>query len=154
METKHIKTDIRHGFLKSMKKRVGKKIQLALISKEVIKKNEIILKAEGKIVKFPTRTSFQIGKKEHLECEPIKFINHSCNPNTYINLQDLTLRALKNIKKNEELTFNYLTTEWDLANKFKCECNSKYCFKNIKGLKYLSFEKRKKIKPSISPIIK
>ena len=130
-------------------KLVKKKIQLALIAKEPVKKNHIIVKTKGKIINHQTRTSFQIGKKKHLECEPIKFINHSCNPNTYFDFRDLTL---KNIKKDEELTFNYLSTEYDLAHKFKCK--SRGCFGYIKGFKYLTPEERKRVKPFISPVLK
>jgi len=135
-------------------KLVIKKIQLALIAKEPIKKYHIIVKIEGKIINRPTITSLQIGEKKHIECEPIELINHSCNPNTYVDFQNLTLKALKNIKNNEELTFNYLSTEYETSHKFKCECKSRGCFGYIKGFKHLKSEERKKIKPSISPVLK
>jgi len=66
----------------------------------------------------------------------------------------LTLRTLRNIKKVEELTYNYNTTEFDIIKKFKCECNSKNCFHKIEGFKYLTLEQKKKLKPFLSPFLK
>ena len=82
------------------------------------------------------------------------FLNHSCEPNGYINFEDLTFRALRNIKKGEELTFNYLTTEWDMANKFDCKCDSKDCFGYIGGFKYLPLKEKTKLLPFLSPFLK
>jgi len=81
-------------------------------------------------------------------------LNHSCNPNGYINFKDLTYRALHPIKKGEELAFNYLTTEWDLSNKFICECGAEKCSNEIKGFKYLILEQQRELEPLLSPFLK
>ena len=57
---------------------------------------------------------------------------------------DLIFKAKEKIEPGEKLTFNYLTTEWELSNKFKCECNSKNCYGKIKGFKHLSNTQKKK----------
>jgi len=56
-----------------------------------------------------------------------RFINHACDPNSEfiedeINKQILMFRALKNIAKDEEFTFNY-NWEWDEI-QGGCNCDS------------------------------
>jgi hypothetical protein len=85
------------------------------------------------------------------------FLNHSCNPNCYIDFNGIRLTALRPIKAGEELTYNYNTTEYDLVNSeapsfFKCSCDSKDCYEIIKGFKYL--KQKEKIKPFLSPFLK
>ena len=56
--------------------------------------------------------------------EPEKYVNHSCNPNTKVrNLCDV---ALRDIKKGEEITGNYLE-EGSLEVPFVCNCRSHNC---------------------------
>ncbi|MFO7711466.1 MAG: SET domain-containing protein-lysine N-methyltransferase [Candidatus Woesearchaeota archaeon] len=69
-------------------------------------------------------------------------------PNGYIDFDDLAYRAKRPIRKGEELTFNYLTTEWDLAEKFNCDCGSNNCYEEIKGFKYLTLNQKKELEPS------
>lgn len=145
---------------------VSKKIELqentktgkSIFAIDEIVKDEVIFELEKNFLEYPTRTSVQIDDGMHQECtdsEAVKnFTNHSCNPNSYINFKDLTYRALRPIKKGEELTFNYLTTEWDLANKFDCKCGSQSCYGQIKGFKYLRLEQRRELKPLLSPFLK
>lgn len=123
-----------------------------------IMRDELIFKFEKNYLDHPTRTSLQIDKGVHQESTNAQafenFLNHSCEPNGYIDFRDLTFRALRPIKKGEEFTFNYLTTEWDLANKFRCNCGSKNCYKQINGFKYLTLEQQKELKSLLSPYLK
>lgn len=123
-----------------------------------IVKNEIIFEFEKKFLKHFTKTSMQIEETKHQEStnpEAVEnFLNHSCEPNGYIDFQGLIYRALRPIKKGEELTFNYLTTEWELVNKFYCECGSQNCYGQIKGFKYLTLEQQKELEPLLSPFLK
>jgi SET domain-containing protein len=50
-----------------------------------------------------------------------RFINHSCTPNCYIDVVDQTIwvRAAKNIRKGQELTYDY-NTEGDKV--IPCRC--------------------------------
>lgn len=103
----------------------------------------------------------QIDENRFLE-STIKFddfLNHSCQPNCSINWEKLNLVALRNIKKDEELTYNYNTSEYDLINlikncSFKCNCNTKDCIGEIKGFKHLDLKEKKKIKKFLSPFLK
>jgi SET domain-containing protein len=50
-----------------------------------------------------------------------RFINHSCRPNCYIDIKDgvIWIRAARNIRKGEELTYDYNT---DGEGLIKCRC--------------------------------
>ncbi len=67
---------------------------------------------------------------------PIVQTNHSCNPNMGITGM-VTFRALRDIKKGEELTFDYSicdeTLDWDMS----CNCGSKNCRKIIRSVQFL-----------------
>jgi uncharacterized protein len=66
--------------------------------------------------------------------EPEKFINHSCNPNTYVktinNLRHVL--AMRDIKKGQEITYDY-TINGDNDGTFKCNCGSKNCRQIYQG---------------------
>ncbi len=57
----------------------------------------------------------------------LNFINHSCNPNTYMRVAygKVEFYSLKKIKKGEELTCNYGETHHD--GKLKCRCGAPNC---------------------------
>lgn len=88
---------------------------------------------------------------------PEDFINHSCRPNLHCDVVKRQFIAIKNIRKNENLTFNYLTTEYDmkkLHTDFTCLCGSQKCFGAIRGFKYLTLKQKKKLEPYLSPFLK
>jgi len=128
----------------------------SLFAKEDIGKDEVLIKFEGVILNKPTRTSLQIDENKHLEGpgESDDFLNHSCEPNGYVDFTDLSFRAWRDIRKGEEITHNYLTTEWDSANKFDCLCGTPSCVKKMWGFKYLTLEQKKKLEPLLSPFLK
>jgi len=63
------------------------------------------------------------------------YFNHSCSPNTAI-VGTKKLIALKNIKKDTELTFDYSMTDgdihWELE--YQCNCGSKNCRERIHSI--------------------
>ena len=56
----------------------------------------------------------------HVDCKDgfPSFTNHSCEPNAA--LDNDGLYAIKDIQEGEQIFFNYLTTEWDMAAAFEC----------------------------------
>ena len=115
---------------------------------------EIVVRLSGNWIVEPSRTSIQIGER-HLESSTGGYVNHHCDPNCVVlcNLVDLTLTerlvpidvkikgsltsmmisnpkpvlvAIKPILKDEEITFDYNTTESNLANPFKCNCHGNW----------------------------
>jgi len=105
-------------------------------------KGEIIFHIKGKLIQKPNMHSLQIDKDKHIELVEGSFLNHNCMPNGYFNFDDMTFRALRNIRKNEELTFNYNTTEFEMSHPFLCWCGNDCCYGFVRGYKYLvDFEK-------------
>jgi hypothetical protein len=111
----------------------------------------VIFRLQGTISTRPSKYTIQIGDERHLGAPAIvtasnkldycwKYLNHSCAPNGFINVNDLTFMALTGIAAGDEITFNYLTTEAAMDVPFNCRCGSKNCFGFIQGRDFLSEE--------------
>lgn len=81
----------------------------------------------------PSKYTVFFDDETHIDYPLFKYINHSCNANTvpfsYIGKNDtiFTFIAIKPIKKGDEITFNYLHNEKEIANPFDCLCGSHNC---------------------------
>ena len=64
-----------------------------------------------------------------------KPINHSCNPNAWID--GLNLVARRRIKAGDEITVDYATFYNEQMDDFVCHCGSRGCRKVIRGTDYL-----------------
>ena len=110
-----------------------------------IKKDTKIIEYKGKIItvketetnpKFDNDKAiylFNLNKKYDLDGDfkynTARLINHSCDPNCEVDGVGLKLwiYALKDIKKNEELTYDYgFSFDKDYKD-FPCKCRSKNC---------------------------
>jgi len=72
----------------------------------------------------------------------------------YVDWSGLYLRALRNISAGEEITCNYLTTEWERYERFICHCGDVHCCGEVKGLKYLDHDEQKKLLPYLPECLK
>lgn len=115
----------------------GEKILVSLVA---FKKGAVICSfgAEN-ILSEPTYLTIQKDVNKHITLNPsyLQNTNHSCNPNVFFDTTNLQLIALKQIDANEELTFFYPSTEWEMSQSFNCFCGSKNCLKKISGAKYV-----------------
>ena len=135
--------------------------ELSLFASKNFRGGNRLISLKGKLVDVSVSTleAVQITEKKFIDTKflvPEDFINHSCSPNAKIDVVNRWFIAIKDISKNEEITFNYLTTEWDMKKygaDFKCLCGSQNCFKHIKGFKYLSRKQKLKLKPLLSPFL-
>jgi hypothetical protein len=129
---------------------------------EKIKKNRLITKMLGERLGLQecwhridsedeTLTdAFQIDNEIYLDLkEPFRFFNHSCEPNAgIINENDLV--AIRDIKRGEEITFDYSTTvgpniplsEWTM----RCLCGSLNCREIIGNVLTIPIEQLKDYK--------
>lgn len=90
-----------------------------------------------------------IGKSKWLDViAPGIYINHSCNPNCGIKGK-VSVTALRNIKKGEEILIDYAITEIDKLWHMDCNCGDKNCRKIIRSIQYLP----KKIYSKYAPYI-
>ncbi|MCU0514750.1 MAG: SET domain-containing protein-lysine N-methyltransferase [Anaerolineae bacterium] len=55
-----------------------------------------------------------------------KYMNHSCDPNTWWADND-TMIARRDIQPGEEITYDYATTDVDVAFAMTCRCGSPLC---------------------------
>jgi hypothetical protein len=82
----------------------------------------------------------QIGKRTYLDLNAkSRAFNHSCNPNTGLR-KTSEMFALRDIKKGEELTFDYSLTIAPTVWKMECRCGAKNCRKVLGDI--LSIPKR------------
>jgi SET domain-containing protein len=123
---------------------------------------DIIFQFTGDILPIGNATPFSLQISENLALESNTKIddnlNHSCDPNCRIFFEGdiVLLIALKDINPNEELTFNYNTTEYDMTKQdcsFVCHCGSTNCIGEIKGFTHLSPEKKQELAPYLSPFL-
>ena len=110
-----------------------------------IKKNTKIIEYKGKIItvketetnpKFDNNKAiylFNLNKKYDLDGDfkynTARLINHSCDPNCEVDGVGLKLwiYAIKDIKKNEELTYDYgFSFDKDYKD-FPCRCGARKC---------------------------
>jgi|SRR5215217_5605323 len=120
-----------------------------LFAKRDIIAGSVIFHLKGSISTRANKYSVQLSRDKHIDFPPVRkpnddldyawqYVNHSCDPNSYVNAGDLCFSALTNIREGEEITFNYLTTEYELATPFQCRCGSTTCFGFIRGYKFLT----------------
>jgi len=121
-----------------------------------IGKEEILITYDGPILDHPTRYSIQIDDGKHIDGTPESnaYLNHSCAPNAYVDWNGVYLRALRNIARGEEITCNYMTTDWELHETFVCHCGAPQCYGELKGLKYLPAEEQRKLLPFLPEFMK
>ncbi len=108
-----------------------------LFADEDIKKGEFIIKYEGKLIstqeanKLKTRYLFEIDENYTIDgssySNKARYINHFCNPNVEAEVVagEILFFALRDIKKGEELGFDYGEEYFNEFIKPKgCACHS------------------------------
>ena len=123
-----------------------------------ISRGERLIPVRGIMRTVPTRYSIQVGKSLHIDAgvenPPWMFLNHGCDPNVGFLEDDRCFTALRNIRSGEEIRFNYLTTEWEMAEPFACHCGAEGCFGWIAGFKNLDHASQIKLIDSTAGYIK
>ena len=78
--------------------------------------NQESLKREARYIKKGHIWCFKLTNRTVIDAgvggNVARFINHSCQPNCYVHIQDgvIWIRAARTIRKGEELCYNYHTT--------------------------------------------
>ena len=135
-----------------------------LYANQNIKKGTKIIEYKGKIIsvkqsevssKFDNGKAiylFNINKKYDLDGDfkfnTARLINHSCDPNCEVEGKGLKLwiSSIKDINKNEELTYDYGFSFDENYKDFPCKCGSKNCCGYIirEGSRWRIKKKKKK----------
>lgn len=138
--------------------------QRRLIAIQAIPSGCVICQLEGRVTNAPSRYSLQVGHDQHLDpddasdpVDPVRhrfwrYLNHHCEPNAII--RDFTLLAIRDIAPGEGVTFDYNTTEWDLADPFTCHCGSPACVGVVRGARHLTPAQRERLAPFLSAYLR
>ena len=77
---------------------------------------------------------FELNKNQDIDgnfsFNKARYINHSCNPNCEVDIikDEIWISSIKNIKKGDELSYDYgYTFDKDDYKDHECKCGSKYC---------------------------
>ena len=131
----------RHGFAEILQNTVTNQKSLHAIFP--FKKGDVISNfSAGEIYDAPNYLTVQRGISEHITLMPqfLQYINHSCNPNVFFDTSSMEVIALTDIEPNEEFSFFYPSTEWEMSQSFLCNCGNKDCLQLINGASHLSAE--------------
>ena len=110
---------------------------------------KVYLAGEDYDVQVDENLIFAPIKKD--EKEIVDYINHSCDANCGFKGL-LTLVAIRDIKKNEEVTFDYATSE-STPYKLVCRCKSRKCRKVVTGEDWRISTVRKKYRGYFQPYL-
>lgn len=130
--------------------------QQGLLAARAFRAGEVIFVADGEVLSSPSRTSVQIGPGAHIDVPagagpddcPWRYLEHACQPTAAFRGRSLV--ALRDLEPGDELTFDYETTEWELASPFVCDCGSMGCTgREIRGFRHLSSEERMRRLPQL-----
>lgn len=129
-------------------------------ARRAIAPGETVLPLVGITASSPARSTLQIGPDAHLHPLSVDaddersawcFVNHSCNPNCAVSLRDMALVALRCIQPGEELTFDYCSTEYDMAEPFACGCGDAGCYGEVRGFRHLPRGRQLELLPRLAP---
>jgi SET domain-containing protein len=113
-----------HGWGVFAKQRITKNTRIVDYAGQKITHQES-LRRERRHMKRGEIWCFQINRRWVRDAAAggnlARFINHSCRPNCYIHIVGdiIWIRAARNIRKGEELTYDYMT---DGDGKIACDC--------------------------------
>jgi len=137
-----------------------------LFAAERIKKGSTILEILGKRITEEESGEWDLQIEENTfirspKIAPDNYLNHSCDPNAFMKKigRNFSLVALKSIKKDEEIMFDYDTTDYDnkaIQKKHfpECLCGAKNCRKVIRGFKYLNDRQKAQLEKFLLPYLK
>ena len=140
-----------------------------LLSSRSILKHQTVLQGTGNILNHPTTYTIQLSETQHCNVQaPLMYTSHSCQPNTRIvftpntisslsstisptintkqtNISSFSdtiyvnLIAIHDIEPKTLISFDYCTSEWQMASPFPCNCGAPNCRGIIEGYKHLLY---------------
>lgn len=118
----------------------------------------------GREIPTPTRYSVQVGPALHVDqgsardnTEVVyryfyRYMDHHCEPTTVIRGREVI--AVRDIAEGEGVTFNYNTTEFDMAEPFRCHCGSVRCVGMVRGARHLTPAQRAQLVPWLAEYLR
>ncbi|MGE3246457.1 MAG: SET domain-containing protein-lysine N-methyltransferase [Beijerinckiaceae bacterium] len=120
-----------------------------------IAKGQAIFYLDGRIDGSASKHSIQLAEDRHVVTEHSiwQFTNHACTPNMRIDTVNRNMVAVRDIAADEELTFNYNTSEWAISSPFTCGCGQEQCMGEVRGFKHVPDAGRAELKTLLTPYI-
>ena len=109
---------------------IGKDEIIAIVGGCVVAKKDLKKTLKDYVLKIAPGFYLAHFSKETLDSDD--YLNHSCSPNVGVK-GNIVFVAMRDIGKNEELTYDYAMTDNDPGVYFKCNCGAKNCRKLITG---------------------
>lgn len=105
-----------------------------VISYRSFKSGELLCNLQGEIVSEVLQHTLQIAPGKHLLDRDFSgYFLHACSPNISVDMDNMTVTALKDIAAGDYLFMDYAETEDVLFKRFQCQCGSSECRGWIKG---------------------
>ena len=93
------------------------------------------------VLEQPNERTLQLSPFEHaFEPKVIALVDHSCDPNTLVDVAHRALIANQDIAEGTHLTRFYPSTDWVLTQPFRCLCGARNCVGEVRGAKFLESE--------------
>ena len=113
---------------------VNESCGLGVICFREFKRNDIVAKLAGDIIHDIRQHSLQIRPGTHLyDMYFSGYFLHSCDPNVFLDMENMLVYAVRDINPNDLLTMDYAQTEDFLFRQFACSCGAENCRKWICG---------------------
>ena len=121
-----------------------------IFAKTNIQKSAVVIHANIlKIEAQRSKYSIEIGHNQHaIAEETLVFANHSCEPTVYVQHKQnmIYMLASREIQPNEQICFDYETTEASIVAFNQCNCASPQC-----RISLLGFASQEKLLRAIYP---
>ena len=118
-------------------------------------------KGDGLMLRTPHMHTIQFGEDQHLDvaasCPGAELTQHCCNPNgrlLFDGTRSVALEICKPIAEGEPFSFNYNTSEWEMADPFECQCGQPNCCGRVAGYSKLGSRQQRAIAADLSPFVR
>ena len=99
-----------------------------VITRRSYKAGELLAVMTGEVIPEIRQHTLQIAPDKHLYDPWFSgYFLHSCSPNISLDMQAMTVTALRPIRSNSYLYMDYAETEDTLFRQFPCKCGSRAC---------------------------
>jgi len=111
-------------------------VGMGVVAHRGFAKGELIAALAGEIIHDIRQHSLQIRPGVHLyDIYFSGYFLHSCAPNVYLDMENLVVHAIRDIRPGDYLYMDYAQTEDVLFKQFPCSCGSENCRGWITGRK-------------------
>ncbi|GGX62196.1 SET domain-containing protein-lysine N-methyltransferase [Streptomyces hiroshimensis] len=109
-----------------------------LVASTVIEEGAEVMTLSDCTPEAASKYTIQVERDLHVMGTDIRYLNHSCDPSTYVDAVAGNVISTRRILPGDELTFFYPSTEWDMSCPFRCGCGAAACVGEVTGAAFLT----------------